>query len=89
MQADLNKQKTNSRSYKLALKKLEKDLQDVFRECSLDPAGSLSFEDVALIVAKLNIFKIHGNLEGTRKFENKVRSLAESLPAEALKEHLE
>lgn len=29
--ADQNKQKTNSRSYKLALKKLEKDLQEVFR----------------------------------------------------------
>ena len=33
VQADTNRQKTNSKSYKLALKKLEKDLQEVFKDC--------------------------------------------------------
>ncbi len=38
------------------------------------------------MVAKLGIFKIHGSMEGTRKYEGKVRALAESLPPDVLKE---
>ena len=76
VQADTNRQKTNSKSYKLALKKLEKDLQDVFKDCELDHNGQLTFPEVAIIVARLGIFKIHGNQEGLKKIEQKARYLA-------------
>ena len=89
VQADTNRQKTNSKSYKLALKKLEKDLQDVFKDCELDPNGQLSFPDVAIIVARLGIFKIHGNPEGLKKIEQKARQLAETIPEEILKEAID
>ena len=61
LNADINRQKTNSKSYKLALKKLEKDLSDVFRDCNLDPTGQLSYEDLSTIISKIGVFKVHGN----------------------------